>query len=51
MSLDEESKRLFRINIDNKKYIIDDIDNLKERMYRMTEDENIDKTFFVMYPF
>lgn len=51
MSLDEESKRLFRINIDNKNYIIDDIDNLKERMYRMSEDENIDKTFFVMYPF
>ena len=51
MFLDEENKRLFRINIDNKKYIIDDIDNLKERMYRMTDDENIDKTFFDMYPF
>lgn len=51
MISDENNKRLLRINLDNENYKIEDIDNLKERMYRKTEDENIDRTFFVMYPF
>ena len=51
MISDENNKRLLRINLDNENYKIEDIENLKERMYRKTEDENIDRTFFVMYPF
>ena len=36
MISDENNKRLLRINLDNENYKIEDIENLKERMYRKT---------------
>ena len=51
MISDENNKRLLKINLDNENYKIEDIDNLRERMYRKAEDEKIDRTFFGMYPF
>lgn len=47
----EKSIRNMKVTFDNSGYEIEDIDNLKERIYRKNEDENIDKVFVSMYPF
>lgn len=36
---------------DNNAYIIEDINNLKKRIYRKSEDDNIERVFLSMYPF
>ena len=51
MMSDGTNKRVMRINLGDEKYEIEDIDNLKEKIYRKTEDENIDRAFGEMYPF
>ena len=43
--------RSMNIEYEDASYIIEDIDSLKERMFRKSEDENLDKGFFSMYPF
>lgn len=47
----EKNKRTMMVYFDKGDYEIEDIDNLKERLYRKNEDENIERAFFNMYPF
>lgn len=47
----EKNKRTMMVCFDEEGYEIEDIDNLKERLFRKNEDENIERTFFDMYPF
>lgn len=47
----EKNMRTMIVCFDKGDYEIENIDNLKERLYRKNEDENIERTFFDMYPF
>lgn len=47
----EKNMRSMIVCFDKGYYEIEDIDNLKERLYRKNEDENIERTFFNIYPF
>lgn len=47
----DNNRRMMTLYFDDTSYEIEDIDNLKERIYRKNEDENIERTFFNMYPF
>lgn len=47
----EKNMRTMIVCFDKGDYEIENINNLKERLYRKNEDENIERTFFDMYPF
>ena len=47
----ENDNREMQVLFDEQMYIIDDINNLKERLYRKNEEENVERAFLVMYPF
>ena len=47
----EKDNREMEVMLDDQLYIVDDINNLKERLYRKNEDENIERVFSSMYPF
>ena len=47
----EKDNREMQVMFDKQLYIIDDINNLKERLYRKNEDENIERVFLSIYPF
>lgn len=47
----EKDNREMEVMFDDQLYIVDDINNLKERLYRKNEDENIERVFLSMYPF
>ncbi len=49
--LKEKNKKTMVVRFDKGNYEIEDIDNLKERLYRKNEDENIERIFLNMYPF
>lgn len=51
ISSKEKNKKTMLVCFDKGDYEIEDIDNLKERLYRKNEDENIERTFLNMYPF
>lgn len=41
----------WEVTFDNQTYLVDDVDNLKERLFRKSEDERIERVFASMYPF
>jgi len=43
--------RNMTLHFDDDNYEICDIDNLKERIFRINDDESIEQTFFNMYPY
>lgn len=47
----EKDNREMQVLFDDQLHIVDDINNLKERLYRKNEDENIERVFLSMYPF
>ena len=51
IAINEKKIRNLTILFDGNSYEIEDIDNLKERIYRNNEDENPDRVFISMYPF
>lgn len=46
-----KNMRSMRITFDKSNYDIEDVDNLKERIFRKKEEDNIEKAFISMYPF
>ncbi len=51
ISMNEKKIRSLIILFDEKVFEIEDIDNLKERIFRKNEDENLERVFSTMYPF
>lgn len=51
MKSKEKDNREMQVTFDGHSHIVDDINNLKERLYRKNEDENIERVFLSMYPF
>lgn len=47
----EKNMKTMLVCFDKGHYEIEDFDNIKERLYRKNEDDNIERTFFNMYPF
>lgn len=47
----DENVRSMRITFDKSNYDIEDVDNLKERIFRKKEEDNIERTFVSLYPF
>lgn len=47
----EKNKRSMVVCFDGYSYEIEDINNLKERMFRKSEEDNIERTFSNIYPF
>lgn len=47
----EKDNREMEVMFDDQLFVVDDINNLKERLYRKNEDENIERVFSSMYPF
>lgn len=47
----ENDNREMQVMVDKQQYIINDINSLKERLYRKNEDENIERVFISIYPF
>lgn len=47
----EKDNKEMQVMFDEKQYIVDDINNLKERLYRKNEDGNIEREFLSIFPF
>ena len=47
----DKNIRKMIITFQNEPFEIEDIDNLKEILFRKTEDDNLDRSFYSMYPF
>ncbi len=43
--------RKMKVFFDNEEYILDDIDNLNEKLFHKSEDDDLDRVFFTLYPF
>lgn len=47
----EKDRHTMEVKFEERKYEIDDIQNLKELLFRKAEDDNLDRSFSTMYPF
>lgn len=48
---EKNNNKVMMVCFNNQYFEIEDVENLKERIYRKNEDESIERTFFNMYPF
>lgn len=47
----DKTTKNMEVYLEDNKYVIEDIDVLKDRLYRKSEDESIEESFLELYPF
>lgn len=47
----DKTTRKMKVYFEEQSFVIEDVDNLKEKLFRKAEDDSLDRIFYSMYPF